>query len=126
MITRILIALAALLLASCSDPAPPAESKNAETTNANFVNKVWSVTHSTAVAPGTLYVFLSEGTLVITSPGNTPMVGKWSSTPDGLTMTEESIDYRVEILKLTDSVFTIRSHNPGEPVEIEMKAAPSP
>lgn len=33
-------------------------------------------------------------------------------------MVEESIRYRVEILGLTADAFTIRSHNPGEPVDI--------
>uniref|UniRef100_UPI00397E85CE hypothetical protein n=1 Tax=Salmonella sp. SAL4434 TaxID=3159889 RepID=UPI00397E85CE len=40
-------------------PAPMAEP--------SFINKVWAVTDSTAVAPGSLRVFLSDGTLVMTS-----------------------------------------------------------
>ncbi len=32
-----------------------------------FIDKVWRVSESSAVAPGTLYLFLSEGTLLITS-----------------------------------------------------------
>jgi hypothetical protein len=111
--TRALIALSLLILTACSKPDPA------------FVDKVWSVTRSTAVAPGTLYVFLSEGTLVITSPNSTPMNGKWTRTDSGLTMTEEGQTYRVDILKLTDTTFSIRSHNPGTPVDIEMSLAPS-
>lgn len=33
-------------------------------------------------------------------------------------MVEESISYRVDILALTGSSLKVRSHNPGEPVDI--------
>ena len=115
---RLFILAALFALASCSDPPPHVAP--------SFINKVWSVTDSTTVAPGTLYVFLSEGTLVITSSHSTPMTGKWSKTDEGLTMAEEGLSYRVDVLRLTDSEFRIRSHNPGKPVDIGMKVAPAP
>lgn len=121
----------AALLANCSEPAAapaPAESATPASPAApaqpaagpRFVNRVWTVESSTAVAPGTLYVFLSEGTLVIASPNAKPMLGSWKTSGDGLVMVEESISYPTDILKLDGSSFVIRSHNPGTPVDISL------
>jgi hypothetical protein len=33
-------------------------------------------------------------------------------------MVEDSIPYKVDILTLTETSFVLRSHNPGEPVDI--------
>lgn len=51
------------------------------------------------------------------------MIGSWSRKGEGLVMIEESIPYQVDILNLTADSFSIRSHNPGEPVDINMVAA---
>jgi hypothetical protein len=83
-----------------------------------FTNKVWKVSTSTTVAPGTLYTFLSEGTLVIASPKNKPALGQWLSKGDDLVMVEEGQSYRVEVLKLSAEEFRIKMFNPGEPVDI--------
>ncbi len=56
---------ATLLLAACSQPAPPA-----------FANKVWKALTSSAVEPGTFYVFLSDGTLLITPAHGTSALGR--------------------------------------------------
>ncbi|MES1242246.1 MAG: hypothetical protein ABUT39_11555 [Acidobacteriota bacterium] len=124
------------LLANCSEPsaAPAPEASATPATPASpaapaagprFVNRVWTVESSTAVAPGTLYVFLSEGTLVIASPNARPMLGSWKKSGDGLVMVEESISYPTDILKLDGSSFVIRSHNPGTPVDISLVPADS-
>ena len=136
MATLAALALAALL-ANCSEPAAapaPAESATPAPSAApaqpaqpaagpRFVNRVWTVESSTAVAPGTLYVFLSEGTLVIASPNAKPMLGSWKKSGDGLVMVEESISYPTDILKLDGSSFVIRSHNPGTHVDISIVPA---
>lgn len=124
----------ALLLSGCSKPAalpPPAEVASSETpaisaqpaAKPDFVNRVWSVASSSAVGPGTLYVFLSEGTLVITSPNSKPMLGSWRRSGEGLIMVEESIEYPTDILKLEAGSLVIRSHNPGSPVDISLVPA---
>ncbi|UNK48793.1 hypothetical protein MNR01_13730 [Lysobacter sp. S4-A87] len=89
-----------------------------------FVDKVWKVSKSGAVEPGTTYVFLADGTLVIDSPNGTPMHGRWSFDKGALVMVEEGISYPTEIIAIDDSQFHIRSHNPGEPVDIELVPAP--
>jgi hypothetical protein len=88
-----------------------------------FVNRVWRVESSSSVARGTIYVFLSEGTLLVTSSNNKPLLGTWKYDNGDFTMVEEGIPYRVEVLHLSRKQFKIRSHNPGEPVEITLVPA---
>ena len=117
-----LIVASALLLAGCPRPAAAPAPRAA----VGFVNRVWRVEKSSGVSPDTMYVFLSDGTLVVTSPQGKASLGTWKSQAGKLTMVEESLSYPVDILRLDADRFTIRSHNPGEPVDIEMVPAPSP
>lgn len=123
-----------LLAAACSGepetaavanaPAPPPSS-----VKPGFVNKVWEVSLSTGVAPGTLYAFLSDGTLVITSPNSKAAFGAWTYTNGALTMTEESQEYKVDILKLSHEELRLKSNNPGGSIEILLvpaRVAPLP
>lgn len=116
---------AAVLLSGCSDGSVPAAVRPAESTDTApvFVNKVWSVSESSGVAPGTLYVFLAEGTLVIASANSKPALGAWRYEGGALTMVEEGIAYKVDVLELNKNEFRIRSHNPGEPVDITLVPA---
>lgn len=61
-------------------------------------------------------MFLSDGTLVITSSRSKPALGRWKYESGALTMIEEGLPYQVDILTLTNDEFTIKSHNPGAPV----------
>lgn len=90
---------------------------------ATFANTVWRVRTSPDVAPGQLYVFLSEGTLVIASPNSKPAFGSWTYQKGVLTMTEEGRRYKVDIVKLTPSEFRIRIYNPGKPTEMTLVPA---
>ena len=87
------------------------------TGRASFVNQVWKVAESSAMTPGQLVVFLSEGTLVFASTQGTPAFGKWTYDGQRLTMVEEGISYPVDIVSLSASELRIRSHNPGGVVE---------
>jgi len=119
------VAAVSLVLLSCSEQPAPFERSSSETPDSavSFVNRVWRVSNSSSVAPGTLYVFLSEGTLVITSPNSKPALGSWKYEGSALTMVEEGIPYNVDILKLSKDGFRIRSNNPGKPVEITLVPA---
>ncbi len=124
--TAALVAWSVAVLASCSAPSRPATppiNQTAADAPVGFVNRVWRVAESTGVAPGQLYVFLSEGTLVIASATGTPLLGRWERTGAGLTMTEEGLAYPTDILSLTADEFRIRSHNPGQPVETRLVPA---
>src|SRR3546814_21122892 len=70
-----------------------------------------------------LYAFPSDGTLVITAHGSTPTVGTWKYENGALTMIEQGQSYPTDIVVLSADQFTIRSHNPGTPVEITLERA---
>lgn len=120
--------LAGLVALGCTQPAPPSRpSPPAATAEpVSFVNRVWQVADSSSIAPGLLYVFLGEGTLVIASPHGTPALGSWRDSAGTLTMTEESITRRVEVLSLTSREFRIRIQDPGEGVLLRLVPADTP
>ncbi|MCC2639726.1 MAG: hypothetical protein K0S45_139 [Nitrospira sp.] len=119
------ISICLLLLSACSEQPAPTENRSQETADAaaGFANIVWTVSQSSSVAPETLYVFLSDGTLVITAPHGKPALGRWRDEGGILTMIEEGIPYQVDILDLSRDQFKIRSHNPGKPAEITLVPA---
>ena len=127
---RTILLLALLLAAGCAQkttsetPPPKAKPVATRPVTPAFVGKVWRVTESSAVSPGTTYEFREGGTLVVTTPGSPPLEGSWAWNAGALTMTEESVTYPTDILSLTDSTFAIRSHNPGTPVDIRMVRSP--
>jgi hypothetical protein len=91
-----------------------------------FVNRVWLAGDSTGVAAGSVYVFLSDGTLVMTGPGGRPAFGTWSPASGGLTMVEDGVAYPTDVVELTGERLYLRSHNPGSPVDIVLAPAPQP
>lgn len=127
--SRLLAAMAATMLAwsGCGEPndSPGASTMAAAEADAPavFVNRVWVVAESKHVAPGSLRVFLTEGTLVMASPYGRPALGRWQYEDESLTITEEGLEYDVEILELNEDTFRIRIHSPAEPVEIRFEPA---
>jgi hypothetical protein len=123
--------LALALVAACSetsstaDKLPPAAQQAAAAGKPGFVNKVWEVSLSTGVAPGMLYVFLSDGTLVMTSKNSRPTLGAWTYQAGTLAMIEDGQQYQVDILGLSNEEFRIRSKHPGGSVEIALVPAKS-
>lgn len=123
-----------ILLSACQpgDKAPAPTEKPATTTavaspsRPAFVNKVWKVGAAQDAAAGQLYVFLSDHTLVITSGNGTPSLGRWNYQQGRLTLSEEGRAYETDILELSNQSLKIRSHNPGEPVDIELVPAEEP
>jgi hypothetical protein len=111
---------AAAFSPGCSKSAPPVRETAAPV---SFVNKVWRVQSSSSIEPGMLYVFLSDGTLVISSPHGTPSLGTWKPAGAGLTMIEDGRSYPVDVLKLSADEFRIMINNPGDAVEIAFAPA---
>jgi hypothetical protein len=124
-----------LALSACNNPAPATSGGTAPTVAATtpaastaepckpaapFIDRVWRVRESSAVARGTLYVFLSDGTLLVAADKQSPSFWRWTYENGALTMIEESVAYPTDILTLNDKEFTIRSHNPGESVLITL------
>lgn len=120
------LALTALLaiasLAGCTSPPrdePPAAAASVVPAD-TFVNVVWQVAESPTVAVGQLYVFLSDGTLVVTSANSRPALGRWSRTDGGLTMVEDGIARQAEILLLSVDEFRIHISDPGDGVDLRL------
>lgn len=120
---RPFILTAGTVLAACSGENAPREqqhiaAKDVHRDSLGFANRVWKVQSSSTVALGTMYVFLSDGTLLITSDRSTPALGKWKREGGQMTMIEEGRPYKVAILQSSPDSFRITISNPGEPVEI--------
>lgn len=118
----------AVILSGCSERSAPPEKRPQVTAEgaAGFINIVWKVSESPSVAPGMLYVFLSDGTLVVASPHGKPALGTWRNVGGILTMVEEGIPYQVDVLNVSHDQFRIRSHNPGKPADITFVPAEKP
>lgn len=121
---------AALVTTACGTPSapPPAVAAPPATVapplpKVSFKNRVWRAVEANGAPRDELYVFLSGGTLVITSLTGTPMVGRWAHVGERLTMVESGIEHTADILALTADEFRIRSYNPGEPVELRFVPA---
>ncbi len=113
--------------ASARDSAlTPAPATTQAPVSPGFVNRVWEVVDSTDVQTGSMYVFLSDGTLVMTAPGSKPAFGAWKLSPSGLAMIEEGVEYETEILALEPGEFRLRSKNPGGAAEFRMAPADTP
>lgn len=106
-------------------PNPPSLPPVLEASPDTIVNRVWVVVSSPSVAPGTLYTFLGEGTLVVASTTGTPSIGRWRLERGQLTIVEEGREYPVDLLELSASRFRMRVRNPGTPTEITLAPAPS-
>ena len=153
--TRVIPLLAAALVVACQANAPepvldtaspatadtalqPARSTDTATVPVpqpadaaaapGFVDRTWVVEASSAVAEGTTYRFNGDGRLEITGPdGGAPMAGEWRALDESrIEMTEEGIAYTVDIPEQDDARLRLRSHNPGEPVEITLVPAAAP
>ncbi len=124
--TNACIAMTMLVtLLGCSEPVPATEqgSTTPPRETSTFVNRVWRVSESSSVARGHLYVLLSEGTLVVTRPNDKPSLGTWTNDGRVLTMVEEGIPRKVDVLELSRTGFRIRINGRGEPVDITLVPA---
>jgi hypothetical protein len=123
-----------LLVAACSKEPETVDQANTPrpypaNVKPGFINKVWEVSLSTGVAPGTLYAFLSDGTLVVTSPHSKAAFGAWTFRNGKLTMVEEAQEYLTDILALSHEELRLKSHNPGGSIEMVLvpaRVAPLP
>ena len=89
-----------------------------------FTNRVWRVSESTEVPSGTLYVFLSDNTMLITPPGAAaPVLGRWHAAGGGLVLIEEGFRFATDIVEMGEERFVIRVHREGSSVDIAMVPA---
>jgi hypothetical protein len=130
---------AALLLLACSrpsPPAPPASETPAASTGAaapagppaergvpDFANRIWKVAKGSAGDPGTYYVFLGDGSMLISSPHGTPALGAWHYSGEVLTLVEESVPHQATVLHATPDTLAIRIVGSGQPVDMTFVTA---
>ena len=117
------------MMTACT-PKPEPEDKAATVisspANPAFINKVWKVVASDSVQVDQLYVFLSDGTLLITSRNSTPLLARWENRDGTLLMIEDGISYQTDILSLSRDELKIRSHNAGGSTTITLQSAEQP
>jgi hypothetical protein len=101
------------------DSAAPADAAAATPDSAPaFVSKLWKVSRSSGVEPGTLYAFFADGTLLITSSHGTPALGRWEYSGDTLTLIEEGIPHPATVQRLLADTFAIALRDRGAPLDI--------
>ena len=66
------------------------------------------------------------GTLLIAGPHGPPLRGQWRYDKGALTIVEEGRPYPIDILQSTATTLRLRSHNPGEPLHIDLVLAAEP
>lgn len=118
----LLIALTSVIpgvLVSCGSDS---EKESLPNQSMSLVNRVWVVKEFSDVAEGTLYIFLSEGTLIIASENNKPGVGSWQKTTTGLKVVEDGIAYQVDTNMIGDQL-TLIYHNPAGETKINLMPA---
>lgn len=121
------IALLALSFStSCarvSSGATATSAAKTKETAVGFINRVWRVSASSLVSPSSIYVFLSDGTLLTTSPLSKATLSMWAYRNGSLTFVEDAHPYKVDILKLDQTEFRIRVHGQDAPFELAMAPA---
>jgi hypothetical protein len=149
---------AAILLAACSRPAPPAApasnvpaapaggqtprpTSGPTSTSASAAgslaasaspavsaisDKIWKVVKSSAGDSGTYYVFLADGSMLITSAHGKPAIGRWRYSGEVLTLVEEGLPHPATLLQATPDTLAIRIAGPGQPVSITFVPATAP
>jgi hypothetical protein len=105
MIVRLLVMAAGVALAGCRAPAatnPPAMA------TPTFAGKLWLSTNASA-PPGTLQVFLPNGTLLMDSCGETYRLARWQSIDDRhIAWQEDAARIEAEITELSDDRLHLR------------------
>jgi hypothetical protein len=100
--------LASAMLVACAAPArhdpQPRETPRAP----DFVDRVWVSTEA-ASAPGTLRVFLRDGTLVMDSCWETYRLARWRRLDDQrIEWSEDGAPIEARVTRLTDEAFHLR------------------
>lgn len=127
------LAMPVLALSACDRaPAPAADNNTASPSpvsspaNPAFINKVWKVVPSADGQNDQLYVFLSDGTLLLSADNSTPALGRWEIREGRLFMVEEGISYQTDITALSQGELKLNSHNPGGMKAITLQPAEQP
>ena len=116
-------ACALLLVAGCTSPPPAAPASTDR-----LINKVWRITSPPDRAPGSFYIFLSDGTLVMTSCVETYRLATWRADGVSRLMIAEDpgVQYPAEIRDVRDREAHLRLILKSEQVELTLTQADAP
>lgn len=96
----------AMPAAAAAEPAPPAPAPAAS--EPSFTGKVWAGASSPDL-PGTMRIFLADGTLVMDSCWETYRLAQWRRVSDhSLVIVEEGQEIPAEILEATEKDLRLR------------------
>jgi uncharacterized lipoprotein YbaY len=103
--------IACVLAASCRSPSAGQEARTApQEAQPPFVGKTWMSTDPSA-APGTLRIFLPDGTLVMDSCGETYRLARWRSVDERrIEWQEDTAQIEAEVTQISSDQLQLRLH----------------
>jgi hypothetical protein len=114
----------------CSRPQPtgPATQPGEPLVSNVVVNRIWKVSGPADVAPGSIYTFLSDGTLMMTSCVETYRLARWTRGPgERLTIQEDpSVSYEASVTPRGTDRLSLVLHLKTEQVERTLEPAVVP
>lgn len=121
---RSIVSLLMLVLtcSACSAPQPTGAPADP------LVNRVWKVAQHSDAAPGSFYLFLSDGTLLMTSCVETYRLARWTPASAGRLAIEEdpSVRYEASVAPRGDRALTLTLYLKNERVERQLEAVDAP
>ena len=116
--------LIAAVATSCTPPPPPAPLSSQQVV---LLNKVWRVTAPAGKPLGSMYVFLPDGTLLMTSCVETYRLAKWSANADGtLTITEDAATTYRATYQAADRTAKLTFALKNEQMAVDLRVAETP
>ncbi|HEX2340799.1 MAG TPA: hypothetical protein VHI98_09995 [Vicinamibacterales bacterium] len=110
-ITGAVAVMACVLAATCRGPSADQEVRTASRdAQPSFVGKVWMSTDPSA-APGTLRIFLPDGTLVMDSCGETYRLARWRAINERrIEWQEDTARIEAEVTQVSADQLQLRLH----------------
>lgn len=119
--------IACVLTAACRSPSGDQEARTASPeAQPPFVGKTWMSTDPSA-APGTLRIFLADGTLVMDSCGETYRLARWRAIDERrIEWQEDTARIEAEVTQVSSDQLQLRMHVAREVREENYRLAPVP
>ena len=119
-----LLIVTAATAMSCTATPPPAQAPPQQLV---LLNKVWRVTAPTGKPIGSMYLFLPDGTLLMTSCVETYRLAKWSANADGtLTITEDAATTYRATYQAADRTAKLTFALKNDQMSVDLRVAETP
>ncbi|HEX5217548.1 MAG TPA: hypothetical protein VFV98_18940 [Vicinamibacterales bacterium] len=120
-----LLTLAVAIATSCKAAPPPPPATPPQ--QLVLVNKLWRVTAPASKPLGSMYLFLPDGTLLMTSCVETYRLAKWSANADGtLTITEDAATTYRATYQAGDRTAKLTFALKSEQMSVDLRVAEAP